>query len=487
MRKFISSVIARSRRRRGNLNKINSSRDCFVSLAMTLILLSGCMIGPNYKKPSINIPDAYWGLTKEEIVSSQLDSFGQQQWWKVFQDSKLQDLIRTALQQNYDVRIAADHILEAQQQLNIADSYELPTITASTGPSDQRVEKILTNKPYTWGSYQVSGSFAWDLDFWGKYRRMIEASKANLLASQWARQEVIATLVANVAGAYFQLRELDQELEISKRTLVSQQESLGLTKLLADHGSASMLDVRQAEEAAYTAAENIPDIERKIQQQENLISVLLGNNPGTIERGWALTQQPHAPAVPAGIPSSLLERRPDIRQAEQQLIAFNAQIGVAQGAYFPDISLTATGGYQSAALSKLFTGPSGMWDIVGTLTQPIFTAGRIRAGVKFAKAQQQEALNFYRKTIQEAFREVSDALVAYRKTQEFTTQQDLLTQAAKDAARLSALRYKGGVASYLEVLDSDTRYYSAELKEAQARLNELQALVDLYKALGGGW
>jgi multidrug efflux system outer membrane protein len=248
-----------------------------------------------------------------------------------------------------------------------------------------------------------------------------------------------------------------------------------------------MLDVRQAEETVYAAAENIPDIERKIQQQENLISVLLGNNPGTIERGWVLTQQPRAPAVPAGIPSSLLERRPDIRQAEQQLIAFNAQIGVAQGAYFPDISLTATGGYQSAALSKLFTGPSGMWDIVGTLTQPIFTAGRIRAGVKFAKVQQQEALNFYRKTIQEAFREVSDALVAYRKTQEFTTQQDLLTQSAKDAARLSALRYKGGLASYLEVLDSDTRYYSAELKRAQAQLNELQALVDLYKALGGGW
>jgi multidrug efflux system outer membrane protein len=247
------------------------------------------------------------------------------------------------------------------------------------------------------------------------------------------------------------------------------------------------LDVRQAEQLVYTAAEKIPDLERRIQQQENLISVLLGNNPGAVERGWAVTQQPHAPVVPAGLPSSLLERRPDIRQAEQQLIAFNAQIGVAQGEYFPDISLTATGGYQSAALSKLFSGPSGMWDIVGALTQPIFNAGRVRAGVKFAKAQQQEALHLYRKTIQEAFREVSDALVAYRKTQEFTTQQDLLVRSAKDAARLSDLRYRGGRASYLEVLDSDTRYYSAELVAAQARLNELQALVDLYKALGGGW
>jgi multidrug efflux system outer membrane protein len=298
---------------------------------------------------------------------------------------------------------------------------------------------------------------------------------------------VITTLVADVASAYFQLREMDMELEISKRNLKSEQESLKLTKDLALHGSASMLDVRQAEQLVYTAAKNIPDLERRIQQQENLISILLGENPGIIERGWGLTQQPHAPVVPAGIPSSLLERRPDIQQAEQQLIAFNAQIGVAQGAYFPDISLTATGGYQSTALSKLLMGPSGMWDIVGSLTQPIFNAGRIRAGVKFAKSQQQEALHFYRKTVQEAFREVSDALVAYRKTQESTIQQDLLTQSAKDAARLSGLRYKGGSASFLEVLDSDTRYFSAELGNAQARLNELQALVDLYKALGGGW
>jgi outer membrane protein, multidrug efflux system len=449
-------------------------------------LSAGCTIGPNYKKPVIDVPLNYKGAPPKDGTGNTA-SMGDQKWWEVFQDKKLQDLIHTALQQNYDVRIAADHILEAQQQLNITNSYQFPTVNAVAGPSGERYEKVRTTNAYAWGSTQIGGTFAWDLDFWGKYRRMIEASKANLLAAQWARQEVIVTLIADVAGAYFQLRELDMELEISKRTLVSQQESLELTKHLADHGSASMLDVRQAEELVYTAAENVPDLERKIQQQENLISVLLGNNPGTIERGSVLTQQPHAPIVPAGIPSSLLERRPDIRQSEQQLIAFNAQIGVAQGAYFPDISLTATGGYQSAALSKLFSGPSGFWDIAATLTQPIFTAGRIRAGVKFAKAQQQEALNLYRKTIQEAFREVSDALVAYRKDQEFTTQQDLLTQAAKDAARLSDLRYKGGLASYLEVLDSDTRYYSAELQLAQAQLNELQALVDLYQALGGGW
>lgn len=453
-------------------------------------LMTGCAIGPNYKKPVIDIPLNYKGALPNDEAGDTA-SIGDQKWWEIFQDKKLQDLIKTALKQNYDVRIAADHILEAQQQLNITNSYQFPTVNAVAGPSDERYEKIRTTNAYAWGSTQVGGTFAWDLDFWGKYRRMIETSKANLLATQWARQEVISTLIAQVASAYFQLRELDMELEISKRTLVSQRESLDLTQHLADHGSASMLDVRQAEELVYTAAENVPDLERKIQQQENLISVLLGNNPGTIERGWvkgpiALTSL-GLPKIPVGLPSSLLERRPDIRQAEQQLISFNAQIGVAQGAYFPDISLTASGGYQSAALSKLFTGPSGFWDIAGTLTQPIFTAGRIRAGVKFAKAQQQEALNLYRKTIQEAFREVSDALVAYRKDHEFTTQQDLLTQAAKDAARLSDLRYKGGSASYLEVLDSNTRYYSAELQLAQAQLNELQALVDLYQALGGGW
>ncbi len=449
--------------------------------------LSGCMIGPNYHRPSINIPDTYRGMTKKEIVNSQLDSFGQLRWWEVFQDSKLQDLIRTALRQNYDVRIAADRILEARAQLTITKSYELPTISAGAGIIGERTEKLPLSTPYELGGYQLNGTVAWDLDFWGKYRRMIEASRANFLASLWARQAVTTSLIADVASAYFQLRELDMELEISKRTLASRNGSLDLTKHLADHGAASMLDVRQAEQLVFTAAENIPDLERRIEQQENLISILLGNNPGSIERGWALTQQPHSPAVPAGIPSTLLARRPDIQEAEQQLIAFNAQIGVAQGAYFPDISLTATGGYQSAALTKLFSGPSGLWDIAGDLTQPIFNAGRIRAGVKFAKAQQQEALDFYRKTIQQAFREVSDALVAYRKDQEFSLQQEMLTRSAKDAARLSNLRYKGGTASYLEVLDSDTRLYSAELQLAQARLNELQALVDLYKALGGGW
>jgi len=454
---------------------------------LSLLFLAGCTIGPDYRRPAIEIPDTFRGATLNALGPGESASLGDEQWWDVFQDKTLQGLITTALQQNYDVRIAADEILEARQQLNISNSYELPTITAGGGPQSERVEKIRTSKEFQWNSFAVTGSLSWDIDFWGEYRRLIEASRADLLAAQWARREVITTLIADLAGAYFQLRELDLELEISRDTLASRQGSLKLTQQLADHGSASMLDVRQAEQLVYTAAENIPDLERRIAQQENYISVLLGQNPGDVSRGLSLTQEPHAPQVPAGLPSSLIERRPDIKQAEEMLVAANAQIGAAEGAYFPNISLTGTGGYQSAALSQLFTGPSGMWTFAADLTQPVFNGGRLGAQLKLAKAQYAQALHNYQKTIQEAFREVSDALIAYRKTQEFTVQQDLLTQAAKDAVRLSDLRYKGGSSSYLDVLESETSYYSARLALAQSRLSELQAVVTLYQALGGGW
>jgi multidrug efflux system outer membrane protein len=290
-----------------------------------------------------------------------------------------------------------------------------------------------------------------------------------------------------VATAYFQLRELDLELEISQSTLGSRQSSLKLTQLLADHGATSMLDVRQAEQLVYTAAEQVPDLERRIEQQENFISTLLGQNPGAVARGLKLTEQPHMPRVPAGLPSALLERRPDIRQAEQQLIAFNAQIGVAKAAYFPQISLTGDAGFQSPALTSLFSGPAGFFSLGGSLAQPLFTGGRIRSGVKLAEAQKEEAVLLYRQTIQQAFRDVSDSLVGYEKNQEFRQQQQLLTNAAQDAAHLSDIRYKGGAASYLEVLTNQTNYFSAQLNLAQAQLNELNAFVQLYRSLGGGW
>jgi multidrug efflux system outer membrane protein len=405
----------------------------------------------------------------------------------VFQDKQLQDLIHAALQQNYDVRIAATRILQAQAQVGITRADQLPTINAGAQTNDQRSARAKLFPEFQSSAHQVDLSLAWDLDFWGKYRRATESARANLLATEWAREAVITTLVSDVASAYFQLRELDLELEIARRTLASRQDSLRITQMLANGGATSMLDVRQAEQLVFTAAETIPDLERRIEQQENFISTLLGNNPGPIVRGSKLTDQPHAPEVPAGLPSSLLERRPDIRQAEAQLIAANAQIGVAKADYFPQISLTASSGFQSSALSSLFTGPAGMWNFGGSLAQPIFAGGRIRSNVRFTEARQQEAALVYQQTIQQAFRGVSDALVEYRKDREFREQQEQLTFSAQDAARLSETRYRGGATSYLEVLTNETNYFNSELGLAQARLNELLGLVRIYQNLGGGW
>jgi multidrug efflux system outer membrane protein len=308
------------------------------------------------------------------------------------------------------------------------------------------------------------------------------------MASEWGRRAVITTLISQVAGAYFQLRALDLQLEIAKRTLGSRGESLRLTEVRAQGGVTSMLDVRQAEQLVFGAAAVIVDLERQIEQQENFISTLLGNNPAAVPHGGrSLMDQPHPPDVPAGLPSTLLERRPDIAQAEQFLIAANADIGVAKAAYFPQISLTGTGGFESAALSSLFTGPGAMWSVGAALVQPVFTAGRTRAGVDLARARTDEATLVYQQTIQQSLREVSDALVAYRRGREFREQLELLDRTAADARRLAEVRYLGGLTSYLEVLDSDTRLFVADLSVAQAQLTELLAVGQIYRSLGGGW
>jgi multidrug efflux system outer membrane protein len=454
---------------------------------LCIIAVTGCAVGPSYTKPSVDVPGAFRGLTDAEAAKASPDSLGGQKWETVFQDQQLQQLIRTALQQNYDVRIAASRVLQAQAQVGIMRADQFPTVNVVGSGSSLRNPAIGPIPSYTFTSGRVTASAAWDLDFWGKYRRATEAARAELLASEWGQREVNATLVANVAGAYFQLRELDLEMDISRKALASRKESLELTKTLEEHGINSILDVRQAEQLVYTAAAEIADLERRIAQQEDLLSILLGNNPGGFSRGMELTEQPHTPVVPVGLPSSLLERRPDIRQAEEQLIAANAQIGVARAAYFPDISLTASSGFQSSALSSLFSGASGLWTFAGNLTQPIFTAGKIHSNVLLAQAQQQQALLTYQQIIQGAFRDVSDALVAYQKGQEFRAQQELLVRSAQDAAQLSGMRYQAGTSNYLEVLTSETNYFSAQLGLAQARLNELLALVQIYKALGGGW
>ena len=459
----------------------------FIAISCMAFFLGGCTVGPNYKKPTANVPGSYRGLTPEEAEKANANSIGDQKWAQVFEDEQLQALIRTALQQNYDVRIAGTRILQAQAQLGITRADQYPNVAAGASISDQRSARSSFFPAFERSTGALSVSASWELDFWGKFRRATEAARANLLASEWARQEVITTLVANVSASYFQLRALDLELEISKRTLASRRESLRLTSVLADHGSTSLLDVRQAEQLVFTAAAEIPFLEQQIEQRENFISILLGKNPGSVVRGQELTEQKHSPEIPAGLPSSLLERRPDIRSAEQQLIAANAQIGVARAAYFPQISLSGSAGFQSAALSDLFSGPAGAWNFGASLTQPIFTAGRLRSNVRLAEAQEQTALLFYEQTIQGAFRDVSDGLIAYRKSREFRVQQELLFQSAQDAARLSNLRYNGGVTGYLEVLTNETNAFSAELGLVQAQLNELLALVQVYQALGGGW
>jgi multidrug efflux system outer membrane protein len=450
------------------------------------LLLAGCMVGPDYKRPAIDAPGAYRGDSQPSIA--QAESLGNEKWWDVFQDPVLQQLIRTALEQNYDVRIAASRVLQAQAQLGITRANQFPTASVGAQGFSERNPKISSAFPsYEANAGEVDLAVVWNLDFWGKYRRQTEAARASLLASQWGHSAVLATVVSSVATAYFTLRELDLALDVSKKTLAARQDSLRLTSVLAKNGSASALDVRQSEQLVYTAAETIPDLERQIALQENSLSILLGSNPGPIPRGRELTEQPNPPAIPVGLPSELLERRPDIRQAEETLVAANAEIGVAKAAFFPSISLTGTAGFESFALNNLFSRAQRMWNGAASLTQPVFAAGALRAGKRLAEAQEQEMLLTYQQTIMNAFQEVSNSLVAYQKGREFREQQELLTAAANDADRLSKILYQHGGASYLQVLISENTDLSAQLNLAQAQLNERLALVQLYNALGGGW
>ena len=456
-------------------------------LLSAALLASGCTVGPNYQRPAVSMPGSYRGAGFDEGTKTQLAALGDQKWWDIFQDEQLRTLVHTALNQNYDLRVAASRVLEARAQLGITRADQFPTLGAGAGIGDARQAQSKFLPAFETSTGQVNVSVAWQLDFWGKYRRATEAARADLLASEWARREVVSTLVADVANAYFQLRALDLQLEISKRTLNSRQESLRLTRILADGGSTSLLDVRQAEQLVFTASAEVPVLEQQIEQQENFLSILLGQNPGEIPRGQTLTEQRQPAEVPPGLPSSLLERRPDIQQAEAQLVATNAEIGEARAAYFPQISLSGNGGFQSSALTSLFTGPAGAWSFGASLAQPIFTGGRLRSEVRLAEARQQTAVLFYQRSIQGAFRSVSDALVAYHKTREFRAQQELLFRSAEDAARLSQMRYNGGVTGYLEVLTNETNAFSSELGLVQARLNEMLVVVQLYQALGGGW
>jgi outer membrane protein, multidrug efflux system len=451
-----------------------------------LVLLAGCAVGPNYKRPTVNLPTDYRAAISAQTAEAA--SLGNEKWWDVYQDPVLAQLIHTAIQQNYDVRIAATRVLEAQAQLGITRANQFPSASVGAGVSSQQNAKVSNLFPaYQVNEGQLNLSVIWNLDFWGKYRRQTEEARAQLLATKWGQQAVISSLVANVATAYFQLRALDSELEIAKRTLGSRQQSLQLTRLLETHGSASDLDVSQSEQLLYTASETIPDLERQIQQQENLLSILLGENPRSIPRGRPLTEQPAPDNVPAGLPSELLERRPDVREAEANMMAANAQIGIAKAAFFPSISLTGTGGLESNALNQFLSAPSQTWNAGLSITQPVFEGGRLRSGLRLSRAQYQEAVLTYQQTVQNTLEQVSNALIATQKDREFREQQEMLTRAAQRTDELSEVLYKNGGASYLQVLTSETNYFSAELNLVQAQLNERLALVQLYQSLGGGW
>jgi multidrug efflux system outer membrane protein len=404
----------------------------------------------------------------------------------LFQDETLRLLITTALQHNYNLQIAATHILEARATVGISRADQFPNVTASPALISERTSNVLG---FTVGATftQLQATAAWDADFWGRLRAATAAARAQLLATDWAARAVVTTLVEQVADAYFRLRALDLELDIATRTLASRQESLQLTQIREQGGATSLVDVRQAEQLVSGASLAIVTLRNEITLEENLISELLGNNPGAIPRGRALEDQPKPPEVPPGLPSALLERRPDIVQAEMQLVAATDQVAVARAAYFPQITLTGTGGVQSSALTALFTGGAAMWTAAVGAVVPVFTAGRIRSQVELAQAHEQEATLAYQQTVKDAFREVSDALASYRSAHDFREEQARLLIAARDGRRLADVRYQGGATSYLEVLDADTRLFDAELGFAQAQLNELSTLVMIYRALGGGW
>jgi multidrug efflux system outer membrane protein len=456
------------------------------ALLAAALLLAGCTVGPDYRRPELPVPPDFRGRPADAPVSEA--SVGDLAWWQIFQDETLQSLIRTALVENYDLRVAAARVLDARARVTVNRSFQFPDLSASASAPYTRIteDRAPLQEEETFSPLATLDLF-WEIDLWGRLRRATEAARADLLASEDVRRFVLTTLVSDVATAYFQLRELDLELEISRRTLASRRDSLRLVQIRQQGGVAALIDVRQAEVLLYTAAQTVPDLERRIEQTENLISVLLGRNPDAVPRGRPLLQQLALPAVPAGLPSSLLERRPDVRQAESQLAGATARIGVAKADYFPRVLLTGAAGAGGVMINGDWFGPSGLLTIAPQVSLPIFNMGRIGAGVDSAEARAQEALVRYQQTVQQAFREVSDALVEHRKRREFRIQQEALVTSLRDAARLANIRYRGGVTSYLEVLDTERQLFDAELALAQAQRDELLAVVRLYRAVGGGW
>ena len=458
-------------------------------------LLQPAVFGQQIQPPAPQTPGVQTPATFRGDVRPQPDkqSIADLKWFEVFNDPKLQQLISDALAYNYDVREAVARIEGARATVGIVRSEQFPNIYGTGDIVNQRSSRSSSfdlpqpiKRDTSFGSVLLN-LLSFEIDIWGRLRKQTAAARADLLATEESRRFVMTTVVGDVATAYFSLRELDYELEISQRTLTSRQESLRLITLRQQRGVSTMLEVRQAEELVYDATEVIPALEQSIGQTENFLSYLTGRNPSSIERGLSLTEHMVPPDVPPGLPSDLIERRPDIRGAEANLTAANLRIDVAKKEWFRRISLTSFLGYQSGELSSLFSPSRSVWNLAGNVSQPIFTGGRIKSNIRFTQAQRDFFVVDYQRTVEAAFRDVSDALIAYQKVREVSTQRALLVQTLQDRSRLSYLRYTGGVATLLDALDADRELFDAERSLAQSRRDELLAVVQLYRSLGGGW
>jgi multidrug efflux system outer membrane protein len=450
-------------------------------------------VGPNYQRPQVKTPANF--RAPEPLPAPQAASLADLKWWEVFKDPKLQDLIRAALAANYDLRDAVTREEAARASLGFTRANQFPQVGATGNLEFTRLSRdgatplpatFLASQNRNWGQAMLD-LLSFEVDIWGRLRRATEAARANLLSAEDYRKGVVVTLVSDVATSYLHLRELDYELEIAKQTLASRQDSLKLATERQKGGVATLLDLRQAEQLVDAAEQAIPGIQQQIEQTENQITLLLGRSPGEIARGQDFMQQEMPPEVPAGLPSALLERRPDILAAEQNLVAANADIGVAKAAYFPRITLSGVLGGSSTELVNLFAGSRSLWNFAPQISQPIFAAGGLKAGMKLAQAQRDGALIQYEKAIQTAFTDVSNALIAHQRVRESRIKQETLVATLRDRERLAYLRYRGGVDTELNALDADRDLFEAQIGLAEIRLNEMLSVVQLYKALGGGW
>jgi multidrug efflux system outer membrane protein len=456
-----------------------------VALLALGLALAGCTLGPDYRRPGVAAPAGWRGGSPGPDPATLADLT----WWDLFQDEELRGLVQVALEANKDLGIAVTRVDQARAQLGVSRSAQWPEVNAGASATTNRISDNVRprNLGGETGLLSTTVDLAFEIDLWGRLRRASEAARAELLASEEARRAVVMTLVSDVASAYLQLRELDVELETTRRNVASRRGSLQIVRDRFEAGLTSALDLRQAEAELASTAAQIPDLERQIAQTEHRLSLLLGRNPGGIGRGRPLAGQVFPPVVPAGLPSALLERRPDIRQAEAGLVAANARIGVARAAFFPQISLTGFFGVESVALSDLFTGPSRIWQFGPTVTLPIFTGGRNRANLALVEAQQRETLLRYEQAIQQAFREVEDALVAHGKAREALVENEAAVRASREALTVAELRYAAGRTGYLDVLDAQRTVLAAELAQSRTLRAQLVAVVQLYRALGGGW